>query len=95
MVCVMNVQSEDTKHKQGKLLVRVTILQNVPIAMLGIPNQALGVHRPDVPAMAVQLVTNPKQENLVKFVRKDTMETNMVNNTAKCVLMENMQTKQH
>ena len=79
MACVMNVQSEDTKHKQGKLPLRV--LQNVPIAMLGIPNQALGARLAHARALPVHLVTNPTQENLVKFVQKDTT-VQLVNKTA-------------
>ena len=78
--CVLNVQSEDTKHKQGKLPLRV--IQNVPFAMLGIPNQALDVRLAHVPALPVHLVTNPTQETPVKFVPKDTTQDSLVNKTA-------------
>lgn len=78
----MNVQSEDTKHKQGKLLVLVTVLQNVPNAMLGIPNRALDVRLAHARALPVQLVTNPTQETPVKFVPKDTTQDSLVNKTA-------------
>jgi len=90
MVCVLNVRSEDTQHKREKKQVDSSLIPHVPSAPLDIRNLALDARQAHARALPVQLVTNPKKENLVKLVGKDTTETSLVYKTAKCVLMDNI-----